>query len=262
MNLLLRPGMPTSVRRRAAAARRRPSERQRLWQRSRRVSTSLSSVPAARAACWRTGSPPPGEHRLLLLEAGPDSRHPWLHIPVGYGRLFTDRRFNWCYATEPQPHCHDRQVIVPRGKVLGGSSAINGLIYIRGQVADFDHWRQLGNVAGATRTCSPISARRRTTSAAPTPSMARAAGSACPTCATSTHWRKPSARRRSSAAIEQRRFQRRDPGGCGLLPEHDPQRRELVGGRCVSQARAADRPGQRRPAACINGRVSLTDECG
>ena len=45
-----------------------------------------------------------GEHRLLLLEAGPDSRHPWLHIPVGYGRLFTDRRFNWCYATEPQPY--------------------------------------------------------------------------------------------------------------------------------------------------------------
>ena len=87
-----------------------------------------------------------GEHRLLLLEAGPDSRHPWLYIPVGYGRLFTDRRFNWCYATEPQPHCHDRQVIAPRGKVLGGSSAINGLIYIRGQAADFDHWRQLGNV--------------------------------------------------------------------------------------------------------------------
>ena len=45
-----------------------------------------------------------GGHRVLLLEAGPDSRHPWLHIPVGYGRLFTDRRFNWCYATEPQPY--------------------------------------------------------------------------------------------------------------------------------------------------------------
>src|SRR5262249_54431275 len=86
-----------------------------------------------------------GQHRVLLLEAGPDRWHPWLHIPVGYGRLFTDRRFNWCYATEPQPHCHDRQVIAPRGKVLGGSSAINGLIYIRGQAADFDHWRQLGN---------------------------------------------------------------------------------------------------------------------
>src|SRR5258708_32681055 len=89
-----------------------------------------------------TGS---GHHRVLLLEAGPDSRHPWLRIPLGYGKLFTDRRFNWCYTTEPQPECLDRNVIAPRGKVLGGSSSINGLIYIRGQAEDFDHWRQLGN---------------------------------------------------------------------------------------------------------------------
>jgi choline dehydrogenase len=86
-----------------------------------------------------------GRHRVLLLEAGPRNRHPWLHIPLGFGRLFTDRRYNWCYATEPQPGCHDRNVIAPRGKVLGGSSSINGLIYIRGQAEDFDHWRQLGN---------------------------------------------------------------------------------------------------------------------
>jgi len=84
-------------------------------------------------------------HRVLLLEAGPDSRHPWLRIPLGYGRLFTDRRFNWCYTSEPQPECGGRSIIAPRGKVLGGSSAINGLIYIRGQADDFDHWRQLGN---------------------------------------------------------------------------------------------------------------------
>ena len=86
-----------------------------------------------------------GRYRVLLLEAGPRNRHPWLHIPLGFGRLFTDRRYNWCYATEPQPGCHGRSVIAPRGKVLGGSSSINGLIYIRGQAEDFDHWRQLGN---------------------------------------------------------------------------------------------------------------------
>jgi choline dehydrogenase len=86
-----------------------------------------------------------GRHRVLLLEAGPSGLHPWLHIPLGFGKLFTDRRFNWCYATEPQPECYNRQVIAPRGKVLGGSSAINGLIYIRGQAEDFNHWRQLGN---------------------------------------------------------------------------------------------------------------------
>ena len=86
-----------------------------------------------------------GLHRVLLLEAGPSDLHPWLHIPLGFGRLFSNRRFNWCYATEPQPECHNRQIIAPRGKVLGGSSSINGLIYIRGQAEDFNHWRQLGN---------------------------------------------------------------------------------------------------------------------
>jgi choline dehydrogenase len=86
-----------------------------------------------------------GRHRVLLLEAGPADRSPWIHIPIGYGKLFTDRRYNWCYATEPQHECHGRAVIAPRGKVLGGSSSINGLIYIRGQAEDFNLWRQLGN---------------------------------------------------------------------------------------------------------------------
>jgi choline dehydrogenase len=86
-----------------------------------------------------------GRHRVLLLEAGPSDRHPWLHIPLGFGKLFSDRRFNWCYETEPQPGCHNRKVIAPRGRVLGGSSSINGLIYIRGQAEDLNVWRQLGN---------------------------------------------------------------------------------------------------------------------
>jgi choline dehydrogenase len=74
-----------------------------------------------------------------------------VHIPLGYGKLFTNTRYNWSYTTEPQPECHDRNVIAPRGKTLGGSSSINGLIYIRGQAEDFDHWRQLGN-AGWSHT--------------------------------------------------------------------------------------------------------------
>jgi len=86
-----------------------------------------------------------GRHRVLLLEAGPDSRHPWLRIPLGYGKLFKDTRFNWCYQTEPQPDCHGRNIVAPRGRVIGGSSSINGLIYIRGQSEDFDQWRALGN---------------------------------------------------------------------------------------------------------------------
>jgi choline dehydrogenase len=86
-----------------------------------------------------------GRHRVLLLEAGGHDRHLWIHIPLGYGKLFADPRVNWLYSTEPEPELHNRSVIQPRGKVLGGSSSINGLLYLRGQPADYDHWRQLGN---------------------------------------------------------------------------------------------------------------------
>jgi choline dehydrogenase len=87
-----------------------------------------------------------GRHRVLLLEAGGEDRDIWLHIPLGYGRHFTNPEVNWLYQTEPEAECHGRRVIQPRGKVLGGSSSINGLLYVRGQAEDFDHWRQLGNV--------------------------------------------------------------------------------------------------------------------
>ena len=90
-----------------------------------------------------------GKHRVLLLEAGPKDRSIWLHIPLGYGKLFNDRRHNWCYTTEPQAECYGREVIAPRGKVLGGTSSINGLVYIRGQADDFNNWRQLGNAGWA-----------------------------------------------------------------------------------------------------------------
>jgi choline dehydrogenase len=86
-----------------------------------------------------------GRHRVLLLEAGGHDRHVWIHVPLGYGKLFNDRRVNWLYASEPEPELDNRRIIQPRGKVLGGSSSINGLLYIRGQHADYDHWRQLGN---------------------------------------------------------------------------------------------------------------------
>ncbi|HEY0439884.1 MAG TPA: choline dehydrogenase [Xanthobacteraceae bacterium] len=86
-----------------------------------------------------------GQHRVLLLEAGGRDRNIWIHVPLGYGKLFTDARVNWLYSSEPEPELNNRQIIQPRGKVLGGSSSINGLLYVRGQHEDFDHWRQLGN---------------------------------------------------------------------------------------------------------------------
>ena len=86
-----------------------------------------------------------GRHRVLLLEAGGTDRSPWIHIPLGYGKHFSNPKVNWLYTNEPDPATGNRRIAQPRGKVLGGSSSINGLVYIRGQREDYDHWRQLGN---------------------------------------------------------------------------------------------------------------------
>ncbi|MGI9394613.1 MAG: GMC family oxidoreductase, partial [Boseongicola sp.] len=86
-----------------------------------------------------------GRHKVLLLEAGLPDRNPWIHVPLGYAKLFTNPRVNWMYETEPEPELNGRRIGQPRGKVLGGTSSINGLVYMRGQAADYDHWRQLGN---------------------------------------------------------------------------------------------------------------------
>jgi choline dehydrogenase len=85
-----------------------------------------------------------GEHTVLLLEAGGRDSNPWIHIPLGYGKHFTNPKVNWLYANEPDDAVAGRRIPTPRGKVLGGSSSINGLVYIRGQQADYDHWRQFG----------------------------------------------------------------------------------------------------------------------
>ena len=84
--------------------------------------------------------------RVLLLEAGPRDRSIWIHLPIGYGKTMWDSRYNWCFHTDPEPSMNGRRIYWPRGKTLGGSSAINGLIYIRGQREDYDQWRALGNV--------------------------------------------------------------------------------------------------------------------
>lgn len=83
--------------------------------------------------------------RVLLLEAGGRDRNPWIHIPGGFFQTINNPRYDWCYETDPEPNLDGRRIPWPRGRVLGGSSAINGLIYVRGQAADYDHWAQLGN---------------------------------------------------------------------------------------------------------------------
>jgi len=83
--------------------------------------------------------------RVLLLEAGGRDWNPWIHVPVGYFKTLHNPNMDWCYRTEPDPGLNGRRLDWPRGKTLGGSSSINGLLYIRGQREDYDHWRQLGN---------------------------------------------------------------------------------------------------------------------
>lgn len=83
--------------------------------------------------------------RVLLLEAGGRDLNPWIHVPVGYFRTMGDPALDWCYMTEPDPGLNGRRLPWPRGKVLGGSSSLNGLLYVRGQPEDYDRWQQMGN---------------------------------------------------------------------------------------------------------------------
>ena len=86
-----------------------------------------------------------GRHSVLLLEAGGSDRSPWIRVPLGYGKTFTDARYNWKYYAEPDPGLAGRRIYWPRGKVLGGSSAINAMVYIRGHRGDYDDWAAAGN---------------------------------------------------------------------------------------------------------------------
>ncbi len=82
---------------------------------------------------------------VLLLEAGPEDKNPWIHVPIGYYRTIFNPAVAGNFVTEPEPELDGRSINWPRGRVLGGSSSINGLAYVRGQAEDYDHWRQLGN---------------------------------------------------------------------------------------------------------------------
>ncbi|MFC7688796.1 GMC family oxidoreductase [Paeniroseomonas aquatica] len=94
-------------------------------------------------------------HRVLLLEAGP-AGHPWSHVPIGYAKLLTNPTVNWLYAAEPEPATNGRRIPVPRGRLLGGSSAINGLAFVRGQAQDFDTWAQMGNKGWSYADVLPV----------------------------------------------------------------------------------------------------------
>ncbi|MYD75226.1 MAG: choline dehydrogenase [Gammaproteobacteria bacterium] len=95
-------------------------------------------------------------HRVLVLEAGGKDWNPWIHVPVGYFKTMHNPSTDWCYVTEPDPGLSGRSLQWPRGKVLGGSSSLNGLLYVRGQPRDYDHWAELGNRGWAYEDVLPF----------------------------------------------------------------------------------------------------------
>jgi choline dehydrogenase len=111
---------------------------------------------------------------LCVIEAGGRDRNLWIHLPVGFGKVVPDPRINWGYATEPEPGLGGRSIIWPRGKVLGGSGSINGLVFLRGAPVDYDEWQRLGAAGWVTATCCRTSSEWSIASMAPTSGAAPA----------------------------------------------------------------------------------------
>lgn len=126
------------------------------------IETDFVIVGAGSAGCVLAGrlSEDPATS-VTLLEAGGRDWNAWIHIPIGYDKTIVDPRLNWLYETERGAGIGDRPMGWPRGKVLGGSSSINGLLYIRGQARDYDQWRQCGNADWSYDDVLPTSAARK-----------------------------------------------------------------------------------------------------
>ena len=95
-------------------------------------------------------------NQVLVLEAGGKDSNIWIHVPIGYAKTLDKPGLNWRFDSEPEERTYNRQIPIPRGKVLGGSSSINGLLYVRGQHQDYDHWAQLGCTGWSFEQCLPF----------------------------------------------------------------------------------------------------------
>ena len=113
-------------------------------------------IGAGSAGCALAGRLAEAGRRILVLEAGPMDRSPWIHLPIGYGKSFYNPNVNWMYRTEPVPALNNRSIYQPRGKVVGGSSSINAMVYVRGQPEDFDGWAALGNPGWSWADVLPV----------------------------------------------------------------------------------------------------------
>ena len=152
----------------------------------------------------------------------------WIHIPLGFGKTFADPSVNWCYETEPDAGAADRKVFWPRGKVLGGSSSINGMVYIRGQAEDFDHWRQLGNTGWSFDDVLPYFKRAEDQVRGGDEFHGTRRAALRVRCREAPDRRSLHRQRDGARLSAQRRFQRRQPGRRRLSPDDDAQRQALL----------------------------------
>ena len=97
-----------------------------------------------------------GRATVLVLEAGGHDRRLWINMPIGYGKTFYDERVNWKFEARPDPGLKDRRIYFPRGKVVGGSSSINAMVYCRGLPGDFDDWAAAGNPGWGWSDVAPV----------------------------------------------------------------------------------------------------------
>ena len=189
-------------------------------------------------------------NRVLVLEAGGRDDWIWFHVPVGYLFAIGNPRADWMFMTEPQPGLNGRALAYPRGKVIGGSSAINAMIYMRGQAADYDGWRQLGLDGWGWDDVLPSSSSTRTTSSPPTPSTRRAANGASSTRACAGTSSTPSRDAAEAAGIPKiDDFNTGDNEGSSYFQVNQKR------GRRWSAARGFLKPALKRPNLRLETRV-------
>ena len=180
--------------------------------------------------------------RVLLLEAGPEDRDIWIHVPAGYARLFASGRYDCKFATEPEPALEGRRVNWPRGRVLGGSGSVNGLVFLRGSPHDYDRWAQAGARGWSHADVLPYF--RRMEDWAGPPGETRGQGGPLPVSQVRRLSAGAAAFVESCAALG---FGRNPDMNDGAIDGVMPIQMNVRGGRRVSTARAYLHPARRRP---------------